>query len=570
MAATTASVRMVHDAGAAAAVLAAYESGAPARPLPRKLLQPAAETAAQRRISRLRQVRAQEAAFSTRLVREYESKKVVLERAAVAEAATDWQEDRAAREAQLRADYSAAMDMVGHSHAAARQDTAEAEDLARQQYWSFVRCRAEDEKRFAVALDACRTEQLEREKAHRDMVERKELVVAVERQRAGEAAALRARAQELQAHAHAPPSRTGLQLQDGTAPPVLDYTSTHMHSTMRAPACLPHGAVRQAPATISAADAAQHEHVQRESSRRVADEEMQRRRDDAQARGNVALAKVRAERERLRVKECLENMRQQDWNGQRREAIELAAANARTALERSLGLTTSPDNGVPQRAAAQSVAALAREGWRPMSVSVQARPLSTGSTVSIQATPVDLPIRAPAGDHCLVAQIEQPHATVVSQLPKDESADRTAVRRHLENMEHLEGSLGELVQKLDRPSVSAAPDSVTSAATGGAAAGSEEDCEGEDDDSDRADSLSCHSLSTNNTYSDDDIEEDDGGVQYGEPTASSSEKMIIIVRRRRCCLHSDDALHRHEKPLRVRRLRVNGQGSSCFIFLNHF
>ena len=242
-------------------------------------------TAAQRRIHRIRQVRAQEAAFSSRLVREYESKKAALERDAVDAAATSWQRGRAARETQLRTDLSAAMGAVGHSHAAARDDAAAAEDQARQQYWAFVRCRGEDERRYAEALSVCREEKLDREKPRIDMVERRHLVLAIEKQRAEEAAALAVSAQRAAECA----DDRATQGQACSADMLVDYTSTHMHNTR---------AVKRVPVELSARDAAQLEMTRRENARLSAEDVETRRRDDAQARGNMALVKLRSERVR--------------------------------------------------------------------------------------------------------------------------------------------------------------------------------------------------------------------------------------------------------------------------------
>jgi hypothetical protein len=175
----------VSDAAAARKVFQLGVESNPRRPKAR-----GQQTEADRRIQRLHQVRAQEAAFSSRLVRAYDTKKADLDQAAVAHATEKWQQDRAMREVQLQTKYATAVENIGQSHEAAQAEAGAREDLARQQYWTFIRCRAEDTRRYGEALHAWTAENTRQTKIHADRLQRRNDVLQIERERAREAATI--------------------------------------------------------------------------------------------------------------------------------------------------------------------------------------------------------------------------------------------------------------------------------------------------------------------------------------------------------------------------------------------
>eukprot|EP01050_Picozoa_sp_SAG11_P012576 SAG11_NODE_1405_length_5002_cov_4.030797_3_plen_295_part_00 len=235
-------------------------------------------TEAARRIERLKQVRAQEAAFSKRLVRERESKMFALERDAIAQAARDWQRDRAAREAQLDADYSTAVSTIGQGHAIAQDERTQAEDVARQQYWAFVRGRADEGRRYTAALQSTRLEQQNRECNRADIVDRRKAVLEIEKQRAKEAARLgRAMVKDSTLDWQADMNKQSA--------PLPDYTSTHLHA-----------AIKPEFVEISATDAAKTIEKNRENTRQMNAQHI----IDAQVRGKIALGKLQSEKVRDR------------------------------------------------------------------------------------------------------------------------------------------------------------------------------------------------------------------------------------------------------------------------------
>lgn len=184
--------------------------------------------------------------------------------------------------------------------------------------------------------------------------------------------------------------------------------------------------------------------------------------------------------ERLRVKECLEHMRQQEWQGQRRAAIEIAATNAKDALRRSLANGMYSDRSqslARQTDLVHSVAARSKSGpeWWGPSYDAPRVPTNAGAHSPGRAS-LSVRIHGAVGarenslldpnlygpeDLAEARQLQPGHtdkrmctvvkdATVLSAMDDgavecDEFASASA---HFSNMATLEGSLDRLVQKL--------------------------------------------------------------------------------------------------------------------------
>ena len=245
---------------------------------------------AERRLQRLQQIRAQDAAYSTQLALEAKRSKHAVEAAAVSSLDRAFAAERATRELQLREQYDAAMAVVGEGHAGAQQAHTQHVERASEQYWAFVRSQQAEQHRNQAAQTQATHERLQREKPHTDLVQRKRRVAEVEQERAAAAAATAAAATAAAARQQIPAPLEAYPPASGTDAPS---TFTHLHA-VRAPVV-----VRETEET--AFDAARLESERLAAARRQ-DADIDAARSKAAAeRGKDALARLRTDQVRARA-----------------------------------------------------------------------------------------------------------------------------------------------------------------------------------------------------------------------------------------------------------------------------
>lgn len=235
-----------------------------------------------RRLRRLQQTRAQDAAHATHLAVEYKRSKHVVEEAAVVQLDREFTSERAGREARLRGQYEAAMATLGQGHVGAQRAHKEHVEHASEQYWAFVRSQQAERHRSEAARTEATRERLKREQPRTDLVNRLRRVAEVEQDRAIVAAA----DGRVTAQRSAAPAAT-----EPAASANVPSTNTHLHAV-----CAP--VVVREERTTTAFEAARAVSDEAAALRRQTAGAEAARELVASARGKQALALLRTDQVR--------------------------------------------------------------------------------------------------------------------------------------------------------------------------------------------------------------------------------------------------------------------------------